>query len=104
MNTKIKIDRDELAEFCRRWKIRELSVFGSVLREDFGPESDIDVLISFDPGAEWSLWDHFNMKVELSGLTGRKVDLVTRRSIEQSPNWIRKKAILEGAESIYVQG
>jgi predicted nucleotidyltransferase len=103
MGIKIPINRDKLAEFCRKWKIKELSFFGSVLREDFGPESDVDVLVSYEDDAEWNLWDHMQMQEELSALFGRKVDLMTRRSIERSPNWIRKKAILESAEIIYVQ-
>jgi len=103
MRPRIPIDRQRLAEFCRRWRIREFSLFGSVLRGDFGPESDVDVLVSFEPEAQWSLWDHFSMREELRQLLGREVDLLTRRSVERSPNWIRRKAILESAETIYGQ-
>jgi predicted nucleotidyltransferase len=101
MRAKIPIDRDKIATFCQRWKIAELALFGSVLRDDFGPESDVDVLVGFAPNAEWSLWDHVAMEEELSGLLGRQVDLVTRRSVERSENWIRRKAILSSAEPLY---
>ncbi|MBM4042448.1 MAG: nucleotidyltransferase [Planctomycetes bacterium] len=96
--------RDKVAGFCRKWRVTELALFGSVLREDFGPDSDIDVLASFAPGAHWSLWDHYEMEQELGALLGRRVDLLTRRSVEQSQNWIRRKAILESAETIYGRG
>ncbi len=69
----------EIGSFCRRWKIHELSFFGSVLRDDFGPASDIDVLVSFDDDAQWSLWDFTTMQDELGALFGRKVDLVERQ-------------------------
>ena len=75
--------------------------FGSVLRDDFRPDSDVDVLVTFAPGVEWSLFDHIAMEEELSALLGRKVDLISRRAIERSSNWIRRKAILETAEPFY---
>lgn len=102
MNIRLAIDREQVADFCRRWKIMELALFGSVLRDDFRPESDVDVLVSFAPDAPWSLWDHVDMEEELSNLLGRKVDLVSRRAVEQSRNWIRRQAILNTAESYYV--
>jgi hypothetical protein len=102
VNAKIPIPREKIAEFCRRWKITELAMFGSVLRDDFRPDSDLDVLVTFAPDAEWGLWDHLTMQEELSAILGRKVDLVSRRAIERSRNWIRRKAILEAAEPFYV--
>lgn len=93
-----------LAEFCQRWDIVELAVFGSVLRDDFGPESDLDILISGGPQADWSLLDHLRMTRELSELTGRRVDLFTRRAVEQSPNRMRRREILDSAEAVYVAG
>lgn len=96
------INARELAAFCRRWKIRELAAFGSVLREDFRADSDIDLLVSFDPDANWGLLDQARMEEELGEVLGRKVDLVSRRAIERSPNWIRRKTILESAETIHV--
>jgi len=92
---------DKIAEFCRRWKIQEMAVFGSVLRADFHPESDIDVIVAFDDTAEWSLLDHIRMQQELQAILQRDVDLVTRRAIERSQNWIRRKEILSTASIIF---
>ncbi|MDP3722883.1 MAG: nucleotidyltransferase domain-containing protein [Candidatus Omnitrophota bacterium] len=99
---RIAVDETQLAELCQRWKVRELDFFGSVLREDFGPSSDVDVLVSFAPEANWGLLDHLQMEAELSALLGRKVELVSRRAIERSPNWIRRRAILDSAKPYYV--
>ena len=97
MHNEISIPRERLDEFCRRWKIVELRVFGSALREDFRRDSDLDLLVRFAPDADWSLMDHVAMEEELAGLAGRKVDLASQRAIERSSNWIRRKAILESA-------
>jgi predicted nucleotidyltransferase len=72
------------------------------LRADLRPDSDLDLLVSFASDADWSLLDHVAMEEELSGILGRKVDLVSRRAIERSSNWIRRKAILESAEPYFV--
>ena len=101
MSPKLPFDPERLREFCLRWTITELSLFGSVLREDFGPESDVDVLISFAPGARWTLLDHVEMRDELMELFGRDVDLVTRRAVERSPNYLRRKEILNSAQVVY---
>jgi len=98
----IKIPKEKIADFCRRWKIVELSLFGSVLRENFRPDSDVDVLVTFAADAEWGLFDHVAMEEELSSIFGRKVDLISRRAVERSDNWIRRKAILGTAEPYYV--
>ncbi|HYO12146.1 MAG TPA: nucleotidyltransferase family protein [Thermoanaerobaculia bacterium] len=98
---RIALPEEELTSFCRRWKITELSAFGSVLREDFGPESDIDLLVTFAPDAHWTLFDMARMRDELARLLGREVDLVTRRGVEASRNPIRREAILSSAEIIY---
>ena len=98
----LKLEGPELTAFCRRWKVRELAVFGSALREDFRPGSDIDLLVTFDPDANWGLLDQATMESELAALLGRKVDLVSRRGIERSTNWIRREAILNSAETIHV--
>lgn len=90
-----------IAEFCRRWRIRELAVFGSVLRPDFGPESDIDVMVTFEDGADWSLLDHTRMEQELRDLFQRDVDLVTKRAVENSQNWVRREEILGTASVIF---
>lgn len=102
MKARIAVDHGKLAAFCKRWKIVELSFFGSILRDDFRPESDIDMLVSFAQDAEWSLFDHVAMEEELSAILGRKVDLVSKRAVERSENWIRRKAILQSAEPCYV--
>ena len=99
---KIEIPQDEIADFCRRWKVTELALFGSVLREEFGPESDVDVLVTFAPNPGWSIFDHLHMEEELEAVFGRKVDLVSRQAIEESHNPIRRKVILESAKVIYV--
>ena len=104
MKLQISIDRPRIEEFCRKWKIYELALFSSALRDDFMPDSDYDFLVRFAPEADWSLFDHVRMEIELKELLGREVDLVSRRAIEQSRNWIRRKAILESAEVIYVAG
>ena len=97
----INLPRDEIEEFCRRWKIREFALFGSVLRGDFGPESDIDVLVAYAPEATWSLLDEVRMEQELAALLNRKVELVSRWAVEHSANWIRRDAILGSAEVFY---
>ncbi len=102
MRMDIPIPTERLAEFCRRWKIAELRIFGSALREDFRPDSDLDLLVRFAPEADWSLLDHVAMEEELSGIVARKVDLVSERAVERNSNWIRRKAILESAEPYFV--
>jgi uncharacterized protein len=97
----IGLPDEAIASFCKRWKIQELSAFGSVLRQDFSPESDIDLLVSFSPDAHWTLFDMTRMRAELKELLGREVDLVSRRGIEASRNPIRREAILSSAQVIY---
>ncbi|VFN03203.1 MAG: hypothetical protein BECKG1743D_GA0114223_111932 [Candidatus Kentron sp. G] len=101
MKTRIEIPRERLAAFCRAWQIRELALFGSVLGVDFGPDSDVDVLVRFDEKARHTLFDLVHMEEELQAIFGRKVDLVSRRGIETSRNYLRRKAILGSAEVIY---
>ena len=91
----------QLEEFCRRWKIAELSLFGSALRSDFRSDSDIDLLVRFAADADWSLFDHARMELELESLLRRRVDLVSRSAIENSPNWIRRNEILGTARRLY---
>lgn len=100
----IEVPADRVDEFCRRWKITELSLFGSALGDEFGPESDVDFLVSFAPDADWSLVDHIGMEQELSEIVGRKADVATRRAVERSENWIRREAILGSAREIYAAG
>jgi predicted nucleotidyltransferase len=100
----ILLEPAEITEFCERWKIAELALFGSALREDFGPDSDVDFLVTFQPDASWSLLDHAAMEEELSQILGRKVDLVTRKSVERSRNWLRRREILQSAQPYYAAG
>lgn len=104
MNGKIQIDvpKEQLAMFCQRWKITELALFGSVLRADFRPESDVDVLVTFAENVRWSLDQLLEMKGELEALFGRSVDMVERRLVDESPNYIRRRHILAHMEPIYV--
>ena len=101
MREQIKTQRDEIAAFCKRWQVTELALFGSVLRDDFGPKSDVDVLVRFDPRARHTLLDIAQMQDELSTTLGRAVDLIERAVVERSPNYTRRKAILQSAETIY---
>lgn len=101
MSPQLAFDSDKLREFCLRWNITELALFGSVVRDDFGPESDVDVLISFAPEVRWTLLDHVQMRDELMELFGRDVDLLTRRSVERSRNYLRRKEILGSAQVVY---
>lgn len=101
MNIGLDAPRDRIAAFCRRWRITELALFGSVLRDDFGPESDVDVLVSFEPRVPHTLLDIVRMQDELSEVFCRRVDLIERSALEQSRNYIRRNAILQSAETIY---
>jgi predicted nucleotidyltransferase len=92
------INKERIAQFCRRWKVAELSLFGSVLRENFSPNSDIDVLVSFEPDIPWSLFDWLDMKEELSRILGREVDLVETSGLR---NPFRRQEILNNREIIY---
>ena len=92
-----------LCEFCQQHKITELSVFGSILREDFNLDSDIDLLVKFDPNAHISLMDMIKIENKLKILLRRNIDLVSKKAIENSKNWIRRQNILNNSEIIYVQ-
>jgi len=98
---RIDLPKEEITEFCKKWKIHEFSFFGSVLRDDFRPDSDIDVLVTFEEDARHTLFDLVHMQDELKQIFGRDVDLVSRRGIESSRNHIRRDAILNSAEAIY---
>lgn len=97
----IQLPHDQLTQFCQRWKVRELALFGSVLRDDFRPDSDIDILVTFAPEAKRGVFVLAQMQEELETLFGRSVDLVSKRAIERSQNWIRRQNILEFAQVIY---
>ena len=100
MNRNASIQSDRVAEFCRANGIVRLAIFGSALREDFRPESDIDILVEFEPGRTPG-FGFVSMATELSELFGRHVDVLTRSSVERSQNYIRRRTILETAETIY---
>ncbi len=100
----IHVPEAEIESFCRRWKIDELSLFGSVLRNELRPDSDVDVLVSFGPDARWSLFDVVRMEEELQEILGRKVDLVERVTVERSENYIRRASILGHLLPVYVAG
>jgi len=101
---RIDIPHDRLAAFCRAHRIRRLSVFGSALREDFRPDSDVDILVTFEEGARHSLFDLVTMQDELEAILSRAVDLVEREAVEQSENYIRRRHILANEEPVYVAG
>jgi hypothetical protein len=98
VNPNVQLDREGLAAFCRKWRIRELSIFGSALRDDFGPESDLDFLVSFEEGAGWDLWDLVTMREDLISVVGREVDLVVKEALR---NPYRRKEILAHREIIH---
>ena len=102
-NLKVKLPEEKIEEFCRRWQITELAVFGSVLRDDFRPDSDIDFLVSFAPDENWSLFDLVDMERELAAIVGRKVDLIEKVAIERSHNLLRRQEILSTARTFYVR-
>lgn len=97
MQLPIEIDYDKLRDFCRRWKITEFSLFGSILRDDFGPESDVDVLVRLSPEMRKTLYLWFTMQEELEAIFGRRVDLIDRGAVEESTNRFRRTAILGSA-------
>ena len=97
---RLPVEEALLADYCRRWKITRLELFGSA-RLDLASARDFDLLVSFGRDAHWSLLDHAEMQAELSALLGRPVDLVTRRSIEASQNPIRRASILENPLEVY---
>ena len=100
---RLPVDEGQLDQLCRQWKIAKLELFGSALL-DFAAAHDVDLLVSFLPDAEWSLFDHAQLEQELSELLGRRVDLVSRRAIEASPNALRRSAILGSAVPVYAAG
>ena len=104
MVMQVAVDPQEIARFCLRRKVSRLELFGSALRDDFGPDSDIDLLVSFVPGVRHGLFDWVGMKEELAEIFGRKVDLVSRRGIAHSQNRFRREAILGSARPLYVAG
>jgi uncharacterized protein len=98
MTTDLRIDHDRIRDFCQRWSVTEFALFGSILRSDFGPESDVDVLVTFAPDAPWTLWDLSRMRAELESIFGRQVDLVEKKALR---NPYRRQAILADHRVVY---
>lgn len=98
MPAHIEIDPERIFTFCKKWQITELALFGSVLRDDFRPDSDVDILVTFDEDAPWSLLDIVDMRDDLVTLLGRPVDLVEKNAIS---NPYRRERILANYEVIH---
>ncbi len=98
MSPRLTTNRDRIEAFCRKWKVREFSLFGSVLREDFRPDSDVDVLVDLRPGHGLTLYDWLDMIEELKAIFGRNVDLVAKKGLK---NPFRRHEILKTAEVLY---
>jgi uncharacterized protein len=96
----IELDSEAIRAFCKKWKVRELFLFGSILRDDFRRDSDVDLMFELEEGVKLTLDAMLNMESELAGLLGRRVDLVPRSSVEQSDNYIKRRSILNSAERI----
>ncbi|HIK09954.1 MAG TPA: nucleotidyltransferase domain-containing protein [Oscillatoriaceae cyanobacterium M33_DOE_052] len=97
----IQLSMPEITAFCHKWRVTEFALFGSVLREDFNDQSDIDVLVSFTADSPWTILDLVVMEQELAAYFNRDVDLVEKQVIEKSSNTIRKANILNSAQVIY---
>ena len=100
----ITLPRKNIASFCKKWKIKEFSLFGSVLQDHFRPDSDIDVIVDFETGTVHTLFDLATMTEELETIFGRHVDLMTLSSVKESRNYLRRKEILSTREPVYVTG
>jgi len=98
MNIRIDVPKDKIESFCRKWKIKELSIFGSAITEEFRPDSDVDVLVVFEEGSGRTLFDHMKAEEELKEILGREVDLVEKKTIR---NPFRRQHVLENHEVIY---
>ncbi len=102
--TAIELPMERIAEFCQKWQVIELALFGSVLREDFHPDSDIDVMVRFHSEAHPTFHTLDLMEAELETIFHRDVDLITRQGIETSRNYLRRHEILSSAQVIYATG
>ena len=102
--TKIELPMEKIAEFCHKWQVTEFALFGSVLRDDFRPDSDIDVMVQFHPDAHPTFCTLDEMEAELRTIFHRDIDLITRQGIETSRNYLRRHEILSSVEVIYATG
>ena len=98
---RIAIDKEQIAAFCKKWKIVEFSLFGSVLTDEFRPDSDVDVMVAFEKPTMWSLRNLDQMEDELGTIIGRQIDLSTKIGVTHMPNPIRRDSILRGSRVIY---
>ena len=98
----VPIQIDKIAAYCRRWHIKEFSLFGSVLGDYYRDDSDVDVLVTFAPNETYTLLQLTTMQDELEVLFGRPVDLLDKQAVLESPNYIRRRAILDSAQVIYL--
>ncbi|WP_107671093.1 nucleotidyltransferase family protein [Cyanothece sp. BG0011] len=98
---RLKLSKVDITDICEQWNIKKLSLFGSILRDDFNENSDIDLLIQFNPDARQGLLTLARLKHHLEDMTQRSVDVVVQESIENSENWIRKQEIFKTAQIIY---
>lgn len=101
MNPRLNITDDQLAAYCRKWKIVEVWLFGSVLRDDFTTSSDVDVMVRFEDAAPWSLFELAAMKLELEDLTGRPVDLIEKQAIDHHRNPWTRHGVLSTAQRVF---
>lgn len=91
----------QLAQFCQTTHITELALFGSILRDDFRPDSDIDILVTFSPDCTIDLMGFVQLEYDLEDWLNREVDLVEKETVKQDRNWIRRKEILSNYQVIY---
>jgi len=101
MNPIIRSRKKQIEAFCKEWDVRELQVFGSITTGNFGPDSDIDILVDFPKGSRHTLLQLARMEQDLERIFGRRIDLLTRQAVEQSRNYIRRKSILASLEKVY---
>jgi len=98
VRNRLGVEPEQIAEFCRKWQIKELSLFGSALTDEFREDSDVDLLVVFEDPVEWTLWDFIDMNDELAAMFGRSVDLLTKRSLK---NPFRRHSILTSRRVVY---
>lgn len=99
----VRLPESALFVWCDRWQVQELYLFGSILTDKFHEDSDIDVMVQFSPDAQWG-FELAAMKLELERIFTRSVDLLTKASVEESHNWLRRESILNTAKLVYARG
>lgn len=104
LSAAIELPMEKIAEFCDRWQVIEFALFGSVLRDDFRPDSDVDVMVQFHPDAHPTFSSLDRMEAELKTIFNRDIDLITRQGIETSRNYLRRQEILSSVKVIYATG